>query len=116
MREKKDNIKNCIDNIYQQLKEKKGGRSNGAMDQLLDSMRTGEAFNKRGDRGSVIHANAVLAGEAIEMFSRVNRHKINSPMDAQPHTQPVQSINMNAVEKNRESAPVSNFITHSRKK
>lgn len=49
------------------------------MDQLIDSMRTGEAFNKRGDRGSQIHPNAVLAAEAIEMFSKVNNRRRFTP-------------------------------------
>jgi hypothetical protein len=58
-------------------KEKRGaqaGGGGGAVDQLIDSMRTGEAFNKR-EKGSGISSNAVLAAEAIEMFSKVNNRR-----------------------------------------
>lgn len=48
------------------------------MDQLIDSMRTGEAFNKR-EKGSAISSNAVLAAEAIEMFSKVNNRRRYTP-------------------------------------
>lgn len=59
-------------------KEKKAQKPGGAVDQLIDSMRTGEAFNKR-EKGSAISSNAVLAAEAIEMFSKVNNRRRYTP-------------------------------------
>ena len=61
---------------FQLAREKRGAAqaAGGAVDQLIDSMRTGEAFNKR-EKGSAINSNAVLAAEAIEMFSKVNNRR-----------------------------------------